>query len=85
MLGWEGIDVQHTRMIPIKARDGSSFVFVSHFHRIGPTSWKTWPSHAIILNALSLFNKYVLSIYYEVGTMQSTDNPGRGIYKIFNN
>lgn len=68
-----------------KARDGVSSVFVSHFHRTGPSSWKNLPSHAIILKALNLFNKYVLSIYYEVGTMQSTDNPGKAICKIFNN
>lgn len=40
------------------------------------------PNDAIILETLNLFNKYVLSIYQEVDSLQNTDNPVEGTDKI---
>lgn len=85
ILGWKVVDVNIHVWISVKNRDRASFVFVSHLHRTGPGGWKTVPSHAIIPEILNLFNEYVLSTYYEVGTMQSSDSPGRVIYEIYNN
>lgn len=78
MLRWQGACIQHICLDSNYGQGNASFIFVSLYieqsQQLKHLCYPLQPSWR------PLFNKHILSIYYEVGTMQSTDYPIGVIY-----